>query len=91
VTVVPYAEFVARRERRLRIMAELSSEARAQTIEGEVRHGQGEEGATPAEGESPDGSGANDGCGTEQNEQRHLRVFRQSLLLMKSAGLCDER
>jgi hypothetical protein len=43
VTVVPYAEFVARRERRVRVMAELRSEARSQTMEGEVLHGQAEE------------------------------------------------
>jgi len=35
-TLVPYAEFVARRNRRLRIMAELRSQARDRTIEGEV-------------------------------------------------------
>jgi hypothetical protein len=56
VIVVPYTEFVARRERRLRIMAELRSEARAQTIEGEVRQVQAEEGATATEGASPDRS-----------------------------------
>lgn len=54
--VVPYTEFVARRERRLRIMAELRSEARAQTIEGEVRQVQAEERATATEGASPDRS-----------------------------------
>jgi hypothetical protein len=35
-TVVPYAQFVAHRNRRLRIMEELRSQARDRTIEGEV-------------------------------------------------------
>jgi len=40
VILVPYAEFVARRDRRLRVLAELRAEARAQTIEGEVLEGE---------------------------------------------------
>ena len=91
MTVVPYPEFVARRDRRLRMMAELRSEARAQAIEGEVLHVHAEERATPAEGESRNGTDAIDGRGTEQNEQPHLPVFRRSLRFMRPVAPSDER
>jgi hypothetical protein len=69
VTFVPYAEFVARRDRRLRVIAELRSEARAQTIEGEVLEVDAGERPTSAKGKSREGSEAIDGCGTDQEDE----------------------
>jgi hypothetical protein len=71
--VVPYAEFVARRHRLLRIRAELQLLAAAQTIEGEVLHVHTRE-VSATDQESSEVSTPIDSCGTQQNEERHCDV-----------------
>ena len=70
-TFVPYADFVARRHRRLRVTAELRSQAAAQTIEHEED-----------QRESPAVSTPIDDRRTPQHEERHRDVFRQSMRLI---------
>src|SRR5581483_12132239 len=76
-TFVPYAEVVARRHRRLRILMELRSQARAHTIEGEVLHAHTEDLSAVDQEERPDVSNVTDGCGTEHDEGR-LAMFKRS-------------
>ncbi len=83
-TFVPYAEFVARRHRRLRISAELRSQASAQTIEGEVLHVHTREAAADDQGESPAVSTPIEGCGTQPHEEPQCEVLRSMRLIRGS-------
>lgn len=82
-TFVPYAEFIARRHRWLRIMAELRSRVSPHTIEGEVLHAR--TGEVPARDQqaTPEVSTPVDGCGTQENEERHRDVLVRSMRLIR--------
>jgi hypothetical protein len=66
--VVAYSEFVARRHRRLRIMADLRSQASAHTIDGEVLQVHSVK-AQAEQSESPAEAVRIDGCGTQQHKE----------------------